>query len=119
MVSLGRHFQKNEKNESSDLTNLLYTLHVTPILDAIGIKELAKETNNDPTLNDRRDIIRSGKLYISNDKPYLTPYKQIISEITVLNNGTLLKQNKIILHILYMKKPYVWYIMDPTQDKML
>ena len=31
------------------------------------------------------------------DKPHLTPYKQIISEITVLNNGTLLKQDKIIL----------------------
>ena len=41
---------KNEKNESSDLTNLLYTMHVTPILDAIGIKKIAKETNNDPTL---------------------------------------------------------------------
>ena len=85
---------KNEKNESSDSTNLLYTLHVTPILDATGIKELTKEANNDPTLNDRRDIIRSGKLCITNDKSYLTTYKQIISEITVLNNGTLLKQNK-------------------------
>ena len=30
-------------------------------------------------------------------KPHLTPYKQIISEITVLNNGALLKQDKIIL----------------------
>ena len=48
---------KNEKNESADLTNLLYTLHVTPILDAIGIKEIAEETNNDLTLQDLRDII--------------------------------------------------------------
>ena len=73
---------KNEKTESTDLTNL-YTLHVTPILDAIGIKEIAEETNNDRTLQDLRDIIRSGKLCIPNDKPHLTPYKQIISEITV------------------------------------
>ena len=50
MVSLGRHFQKMKKNESADLTNLLYTLHVTPILDVIGIKEIAEETNNDPAL---------------------------------------------------------------------
>ena len=48
---------KSGKNESADLTNLLYTLHVNPILDAIGIKEIAKETNNDPTLQDLRDII--------------------------------------------------------------
>ena len=56
MVSLGR-LSKNEKKESSDLTNLLYTLHVTPIFDAIGIKEIGEETNIDPTLQDLRDII--------------------------------------------------------------
>ena len=79
-------------------------LHVTPILDAIGIKEIAEETNKDSTLHDLRDIIRSGKPYIPNDKPYLTAYKQIISEITVLSNGTLLKQDKIILlYSLYEK----------------
>ena len=105
MASLGRHIlSKNEKNESFDLTNILYTLHVTPILDAIGIKEIAEETNNDPTLKDLRDVIRSGKTYIPNDKPHLTPYEQIISEITVLNKGTLLKQDKIILpHSLHEK----------------
>ena len=77
MVSLGRHFRKikKKKNESADLTNLLYTLHVTQILDAIGIKEIAEEINNDPTLQDLRDIIRNGKLYISNEKPHI---KQII-----------------------------------------
>ena len=37
---------KNENYESADLTNLLYTLHVTPILGTIGIKEIAEETNN-------------------------------------------------------------------------
>ena len=86
------------------MTNLLYTLHVTPILDASGIKEMVEETNNDPTLQDLRDIIRSGKLYIPNVKPHLTPYKQIISEMTVLSSGTLLKQDKIILpHSLHEK----------------
>ena len=38
---------KNEKNESTDLANLLYILPVTPILEAIRIKEIAEETNND------------------------------------------------------------------------
>ena len=46
-----------EKNESADLTILNYTLYVTPILDAIGIKEIAEETNNDSKLKDLRDII--------------------------------------------------------------
>ena len=77
-------FSKNEKNESADLTNLLYTLHVAPILNTIEIKEIARENNIDPTLNNLRDLIRSGKLHITNDKPHLTPYKQIISEMTIL-----------------------------------
>ena len=47
MVFLGRHLQKMKKNESTDLANLLYTLHVTPILEAIKIKEIAEKTNND------------------------------------------------------------------------
>ena len=58
---------------------------------------MVEETNNDPILQDLRDIIRSGKPYIPNVKPHLTPYKQIISEMTVLSSGTLLKQDKIIL----------------------
>ena len=86
-----------EKNESADLTNLNCTLYVTPILDAIGIKEIAEETNNDSKLKDLRDIIRSGKRYIPKDKLHLTPYKEIISEMTVLNNAILLKQDIIIL----------------------
>ena len=91
MVSLGRYFQKMKKMNPLTLTTFLTLSMLTPILDAIGIEEIGEETNNDPTLKDLRDIIRSEKLYIPNDKSHLTPYKQIISEITVLNNGTLFK----------------------------
>ena len=54
-----RRFRKIKKSDSADLTNLLYTLHTTPILEAIGIKDIAKETNNDPTLQDLKDIMYS------------------------------------------------------------
>ena len=40
---------KFEKKVSDDLANLLYT-HVTPVIDAIGIKEIAEHTTNDPIL---------------------------------------------------------------------
>ena len=39
-----------ERKESDDLTNLLYTLHATPVIDAIGIKEIAEHTTKDPVL---------------------------------------------------------------------
>ena len=60
----GIHWQTLSKNEK----NKIYTLYVTPILDTIKIKEIAKKNNNDSTLKDLRDIIQSGKPYIPNDK---------------------------------------------------
>ena len=86
-----------EKKESGDLTNLLYTLHVTPVIDAIGIKEIAEHTTKDPVLYELRELIKSGKNYIPKNKPFLNPYREILSEITYVANGTLLKQDKIIL----------------------
>ena len=86
-----------EKKESDDLTNLLYTLHVTPVIDAIGIKEIAEHTTKDPVLYELRELIKSEKNYIPKNKPFLNPYREILSEITYVANGTLLKQDKIIL----------------------
>ena len=86
-----------EKKESDDLTNLLYALHVTPVIDAIGIKEIAEHTTKDPVLHELRELIKSGKNYIPKNKPILNSYREILSEITYVANGTLLKQDKIIL----------------------
>ena len=80
-----------EKKESDDLKNLLYTLHVTPVIDAIGIKEIAEHTTEDPVLYELRELIKSGKNYIPKNKPFLNPYREILSEITHVANGTLLK----------------------------
>ena len=88
---------KFEKKKSDDLANLLYTLHVTPVLDAIGITEIAELTVKDPVLNELRELIKSGRNHIPKNKPCLNPYREILSEITYVANGTLLKQDKIIL----------------------
>ena len=79
-----------EKKKSDDLTNLLYSLHVSPVADAIGIKEITE----DPILN---ELIKSGKNYIPKSKPNLNPYREILSEIRCVSNVTLLKHDKIIL----------------------
>ena len=73
---------KFEKKESDDSTNLLYILHVSPIIDATGIKEIAEHTSKDPILNELRKLIKSGKKYIPKSKPNLSPYREILSEIT-------------------------------------
>ena len=81
---------KFEKKESDDLANLLYTLHVTLVIDGIGIKEIAKHITKDSVLNELREIIKSGKNYVPKNKPCLNPYPEILSEITYVANGTLL-----------------------------
>ena len=55
---------KFEKKESDDLANLLDTKHFTPVIDAIGIKEIAEHTTKDPVVNELRELIKSGKKYI-------------------------------------------------------
>ena len=72
-------------------------MHVTSVLDALGIKEIAEHTQTDITLTMLRDIVHNSKIYIPKNPPELQPFRNIFSKITVLNNRTFLKQNKIIL----------------------
>ena len=109
---------KFEKKESDDLANLLYTLHVTPVIDAISIKEIAKHTTKDPVLNELKGLIKSGKNYIPKNKPCLNPYHEILSEITYVADGTLLKQDKIILPETLYKKQLNLHTVEQLLDKM-
>ena len=43
------------------------------------------------------DLIHDGKTYIPKNLKELQLFRNILSEIIVLNNGTLLKQDKVIL----------------------
>ena len=52
---------KFEKKESDELTNLLYTLHVSPVIDAVDIKEIAEHNSKDPILNQLKELIKSEK----------------------------------------------------------
>ena len=51
----------------------------------------------DATLTKLKDLIIDGKTYIPKNLPELQTFRNIFSEITVLSNGTLLKQDKIVL----------------------
>ena len=62
-------FNKFEKEESDDWTNLLYILHVSLVIDAIGIKEIAENTSKDPILNELRELIKSGKTIFPKANP--------------------------------------------------
>ena len=55
---------KSEREESNNLGKLLYTLHVTPVLDALEIREIAEHFQTDTTLTNLKDLIVNSKTYI-------------------------------------------------------
>ena len=72
-------------------------MHVTPVLDALGIREIAEHTQTDTTLTMLKDLLHDGKTYIPKNLLELRLFRNILSEITLLNNGTLFKQDKTML----------------------
>ena len=66
-------------------------------LDALGIGEITELTQTDTTLTKLKDLILDGRTYIPKNLLELQAFRSILSEITVLCNGTLLKQDKILL----------------------
>ena len=108
---------KFEKKESDDLANLLYTLNVTPVIDAISIKEIAEHTTKDPVLNELRELIKSGKKYIPKNKPWLNPYREILSEITYVANGTLLNRTRLFYLKCFTKKQLNLHTVEHILDK--
>ena len=87
-----------EQGEPDYLTNLLYTLHTTPIMDHIGLAMIAEHTTNDHTLRKLRDIVTKGQTWIPKDADSkLRKFQKILPTITVTGNGILLKDERIIL----------------------
>ena len=88
----------DQKNEADDLTKLLYFLHMTPVIDNIGIHTIAKHTSSDKVLSDLREIVCEGRKWIHrNADPALKRFTPILPEITVAQNGILLKGERMVL----------------------
>ena len=49
---------REEQQEAADVNNLLYMLHTTPIMDHIGLTNIAKSTKSDPTLQELCKSVR-------------------------------------------------------------
>ena len=88
---------KNMKEEANEVTNLLYHLRLSPIIDALGIQEIAKATAEDPCLSTIQQMLSEGKSFIPKNNQTLAHFRQIFPEITNLANGTLVMQDRIIL----------------------
>ena len=59
-----KYMNEEEKKEPDELNNLLYSLHMVPFIDCIGISEIAKETASDKVLSELQEYITQGKHWI-------------------------------------------------------
>ena len=87
-----------EQNEAEELNNLLFQLHVTPITDCIGLKEIARETKADPILAKISRMVKKGMINIpKKEDSNVKKFQQIMNELCLTGNGILLKGDRIIL----------------------
>ena len=71
-------------------------MHVSPVIDAVGIKEIAANTSKAPIHNEFSELIKSTKNYSVKPTQFKS-HRKILSKITCVSNGTLVKRYKIIL----------------------
>ena len=72
----------------------------------------------DTTLTKLKDLIINGKTYIPKNLPELQTFRNIFSEITVLSNGILLKQDKIVLATSLVNKLLRLAHLEPILDEI-
>jgi len=95
---MSKYLSDKEKSEASDLNNLLYLMHTTPIMDKITLSRIATETAKDPILTELKTLLKEGKMYIPKSaKEELKRFAEIMGQITITGNGILLKDERIVI----------------------
>ena len=89
---------KNQRKEPEELNNLLYMLHVTPVIDHIGLGSIAVATAEDPVLKKIQSFIREGVEHIpKGEEPEVWKFNQILPELMIAGNGIIFKDDRIVL----------------------
>ena len=90
---------KPEQEEADELNNLLYALHTTSIVDHIGLSTIANETSKDPTLTKiKKYVNKEGQRWIPKGaSSEARKFQQILPELTLTENGILLKGDRMVL----------------------
>ena len=97
----GKPFHKislEEQEETNDLNNLLFALHVTPVTDKIGLDKIAKETQKDEVLSKLSRFVKNGQTWIpKTESNLLKRFEPILAELMLSPKGILLKDDRMIL----------------------
>ena len=94
----GKPLKEIPVDEQNDLNNLLYMLHITPVMDQISISTISSETQLDQILNQLVKIVKEGRTWIPKTADTeLKKFQQILPEITLTSNKIILKAERLVL----------------------
>ena len=88
---------KEESDHATELDNLLYVLHSTPVTDCIGLQNISVETKNDATLQKVITKVINNQPITKSDDTKVQQFRQIQPELSLSNNGILLHRERIVL----------------------
>ena len=101
---ISRHAKPLEKMpldiqmETEENNNLLYMLHMTPIIDCTSLATVSKETEADHTLRKIKTYLKKNQKWIpKNEIKSVQMFREIMSELTLTGNGIILKGERIVL----------------------
>ena len=86
---------KKIQTEAGEFEKTIWFLQFSPFTEAVSMQKIIKRTNDDPVLNTLKKSILNG--YIPKSKKELKPFQKIFQELTISDEGLILKGEKIVL----------------------
>ena len=86
---------KKIQEESEEFEKTVWYLHFNPYMESIAMERIIEETAKDPVLCQLKRHLKKGHIPVSLQE--LSPYRKVIDQITISDEGLLMKDEKIIL----------------------
>ena len=80
---------KKIRDESDEFEKTVWYLHFNPYMESIAIERIIEETAKDPVLCQLKRHLKKG--YIPSSLKELSPFRKVMDEITISDEGLLMK----------------------------
>lgn len=85
---------EEERQESNEMVKVIYMLHTTPFMEALGHSAIRKESKRDPVLRNAKSLLKEGDVPRKSDPAIAL--KSVWEELTIVE-GLVFRGDKVIL----------------------
>lgn len=90
-----KQLPRQVREETKEFEKTVWYIQYAPFTEAISMDKIIESTNKDPVLCDLKKHIQIG--YIAKAKPELTAFRKVFDQLTISDEGLILKDEKIVL----------------------